>query len=335
MKPSFRLLSMGVTLLIAGLLAPTPARASTTRVIGPSDSIQTAVDAAKPGGIVLLRPGIYRQTVRITRSDVTVRGSGAAAGGSLLVPPAAGKEGCGPEAEGVNGFCLLHAANIRISSLHISGFSGDGIIGFYTDRLVVDHVTADHNGDYGIARFNSTRSRIIANKASDDGTAGIYVGDSAHADTLVVGNEVWDNTLGLFLRHASHATAAYNDIHDNCVGIAILGEPSATDWTITHNTVTRNNRKSPMCDLSGVGIVAFHTTYSLIGQNTLLGNRGQQASGQPPPGGILLVGGSSGNRVVNNTAYRDSTDLIYDKTGTGNVFRGNHCGTSHPKGLCR
>jgi hypothetical protein len=47
------------------------------------------------------------------------------------------------------------------------------------------------------------------------------------------------------------------------------------------------------------------------------------------------LGQSTGNHIVNNTAYQDSIDLINDRTGSGNTWTGNHCGTSLPGWLCQ
>jgi len=39
--------------------------------------------------------------------------------------------------------------------------------------------------------------------------------------------------------------------------------------------------------------------------------------------------------IVRNTAFRNRpADLRWDGTGIGVQFRGNHCGTSNPPGLC-
>jgi len=42
-----------------------------------------------------------------------------------------------------------------------------------------------------------------------------------------------------------------------------------------------------------------------------------------------------GNTVQNNTAYHNTPADIVDHSGGHNTFRGNFCGTSVPRGLCR
>jgi hypothetical protein len=51
-------------------------------------------------------------------------------------------------------------------------------------------------------------------------------------------------------------------------------------------------------------------------------------------GGVVLVEGAAGNLVKGNVILRNDPDLLWDETGTGNVFKHNVCRTSVPAGLC-
>ena len=63
------------------------AQASSVIVVGPGQSIQAAINAARPGDTVFVRPGVYHQSVQIRTNGITLRGSGAFHGGTVLVPP--------------------------------------------------------------------------------------------------------------------------------------------------------------------------------------------------------------------------------------------------------
>jgi pectin methylesterase-like acyl-CoA thioesterase len=63
------------------------AQASSVIVVGPGHSIQAAINAARPGDTVFVRPGVYHQSVQIRKNGITLRGSGAFHGGTVLVPP--------------------------------------------------------------------------------------------------------------------------------------------------------------------------------------------------------------------------------------------------------
>ena len=48
---------------------------TTIKVPGDQDTIQDAVDAASPGDLILIEPGIYKEAVKVTTEDLTIRGT--------------------------------------------------------------------------------------------------------------------------------------------------------------------------------------------------------------------------------------------------------------------
>src|SRR6478672_2045408 len=95
--------------VIAAPQADAAGRATMHRVM-PGQSVQAAVDAARAGDTVLLEPGTYRQTVRITTAGVTLRGT--RADRVRLVPPA----GATPADIGVS---VSGAAGVRVLDLTV------------------------------------------------------------------------------------------------------------------------------------------------------------------------------------------------------------------------
>src|SRR5882724_7494184 len=84
---AFAVAGVGVAAVIAGTASSSGAATHRTFAIGPSDSIQTAVNNANPGDTIKLRAGVYKQSVTISKSDISLRGSGAFGGGTVLQPP--------------------------------------------------------------------------------------------------------------------------------------------------------------------------------------------------------------------------------------------------------
>src|SRR5438105_1147246 len=79
------------------------------------------------------------------------------------------------------------------------------------------------NDGYGIARFVSERGSVEHNDVSGAEEAGIYVGDSPHADVLVAHNHSHGNgSFGFFFRDSSHGEAFDNLSNDNCDGIIVI-----------------------------------------------------------------------------------------------------------------
>lgn len=76
---------------------------------------------------------------------------------------------------------------------------------------------ARDNGEYGLVAFASSGTRMLGNRSSGSGEAGLYVGDSPDADATLAGN----STAG------------------SCSSRATGGTPP-TDNTISGNLVLRN-----------------------------------------------------------------------------------------------
>jgi nitrous oxidase accessory protein NosD len=332
-----------------------------TIVVHPGQSIQKAIDSAGPGTTVVVRAGVYKESLLITTDRITLQGSDDDHGKSVLQPPAiAPSNPCtafnNNLASGVcvfgtldsNGNVVRSVSGDRITGLTIQDFPANGVFGYGTDRLSVTRVTALRNAVYGIARFNSTRSRIADNVARDSLEAAIYVGDSPKADTTVVDNLTTGSGIGLFVRDSTGVTVAENRATGNCVGVLALnsgsGAIAAGDYRIRDNQVSENDKACPPAEgppTSGLGIVLAGTHDVRVEDNRVLRNR---PTGPSPlgSGGIAVVstksmGGADpvNNAVVDNTV-RDNQpfDILYDGTGSGNRFEDNRCQTSQPPGLC-
>ena len=336
------------------------AQASSVIVVGPGHSIQAAINAARPGDTVLVRPGVYHQSVQIRTNGITLRGSGAFHGGTVLVPPkhiprTMCNEGFGPTgvcilARSVNpktGAVFVPVRNDRVTGLLVTGFPGNGVFGYGTVGLSVTGVAAVNDGGYGISRFVSSRTLFADDTAIGNDEAGFYVGDSPHADTVVRDDRAFGNQFGIFIRHARHVLVSRNVVSGNCQGILVLDDGQrggAGNTTIRHNRVFDNNKfckkheETPV-DTKGGGILLLGATHTLVTHNSVTGNVGKKFNS----GGIVVLSAKSLTHGSNpefdtisfNFAFRNHpADLIWDHSGFGVRFRHNDCGTSIPGGLC-
>jgi hypothetical protein len=75
---------------LASASVPAPAGGSHgTIVVPPGQSIQAAVNRARPGTTIQLEKGVYHQAVQIRKDGITLRGVGNSLNGTVLKPPAA------------------------------------------------------------------------------------------------------------------------------------------------------------------------------------------------------------------------------------------------------
>jgi nitrous oxidase accessory protein NosD len=303
-------------------------------VVRPGQSIQKAIKAANPGDTIVVRGGIHRESVKVNKDGISLRGVDA-----VLKPPAKPtSSSCG-----VSGFCVL-ADDVSISGFTVRNFKDFGIVAFGARNAKFVTNRTFNNGEYGITAFSSTGTKIIANLTSGSDEAGIYVGDAPHADATVAANETYGNFLGILVRNARHGKIAANQVHNNCLGMLFLAdEPGpAGVFEVRGNEVVNNTRACPAFEdappLSGIGIALLGARGMEIQGNHIIHN---VPSGPTAfSGGVVVSKGFGGtaptnNTLVGNTILRNKPDILWDKSGSGNRLSPNNCKTSKPGGLCK
>jgi hypothetical protein len=328
--------------------------------VSPGQSIQAAVNHAHPGDTVLLKRGVYHQSVQIRTDGITLRGSGNSRQGTVLKPPARKPHTLCTSVFGVTGVCIL-AKKVNMNSgavlqavrhdtitgMYVRGFPANGVFGYGTNGLTVTNVSAVNDGDYGISRFESTRTLFAGDTAVGNHEAGFYVGDSPDADTVVRDNVAVGNQFGIFVRHAREVTVFHNLATRNCQGILVLDDGQkggAGNAAILRNRAVANNKFCPKggenpVNFRGGGILLLGATRTLVAHNAVFDNVGRQFNS----GGIVVLSasmishGSNPNHdtiAANHALHNRPADLIWDGTGVGVHFVANHCRTSQPAGLC-
>ncbi|MEV5681383.1 MULTISPECIES: right-handed parallel beta-helix repeat-containing protein [unclassified Streptomyces] len=347
-----------------GLATALPSSATTAHdhlVVRPGESIQQAVDAARPGDTVVVLPGTYRESVLITTPDLTLTGSGdrtvimpgTTAGKTAGKAAGATVDAC---AGGGNGICVIGTSakpvgGVHIRSLTVSGFDRSGIWGSWTDRLSVHKVTTEKNGTWGIAQERSTRGAFRSNTARDNGDAGIFVANTVDEEdgaTDTLGTDIRDNRLtgnriGVTARRVRNLAIDDNTMTGNCSGVFVVGDeskPKAGAMTVQDNRIVANNKFCPetprLSAIQGTGIVLTGSESTVVRNNLVQDNVGST----PLSGGIVLfksfVGSPNTDNSISDNVVRDNrpADLANRDTGTGNTFTRNECGTSEPAGMC-
>ncbi|MFC7405410.1 right-handed parallel beta-helix repeat-containing protein [Georgenia alba] len=238
-------LLIAVALLLAGCGAPDgsddtngsdDAEPQVLRVPEDHESISAAVDAARPGDLVLVAPGTYPEEVLVDTEDVTIRGE---VRDEVVV-----------DAEGVRSAGIVAVADgVRVENLTVRNatFYGVLVTGLHEDgadpgahgagdyetldpqehppvqRFGISHVTATNNGLYGIYAFDAQHGHITDSYASGSADSGIYVGQCRECDVLVRANVAERNAVGYENANASDSVVITgNRFAGNRVGLTLL-----------------------------------------------------------------------------------------------------------------
>lgn len=340
----------------SALFAAAPA-AATTHHVHKGESIQAAIDAAKPGDTITVQKATYNEFLDIRTNGIKLKGNGA-----TLTKPKLRDEGiCIQLGNGkTNGICVHgfvgdstngpvpHSItkNVKISGFTLKGFEGEGVLVFGGSKTTVRNTRMASNAGYGAFANSSSGTQFLHDTARNNGDAGFYIGDSPKANALVRNSVSRGNHgPGVFMRDATTGVVEHNVLSGNCVGALVLADAPgpAGKWKIRSNTVRNNNKPcagNPAegdPPLSGLGIALGGATDTLIQGNTVTGNT--NANPSIASGGIVIQKGSGGSLPTGNTVRKNTAknnkpfDIDWD--GTGSVkFKNNTCGTSRPSGLC-
>ena len=131
------------------------------------DSIQAAVEAASPGDVIQVHPGLYRETVYVDKDDITLRG---------VV-----KDGEWPNLEGdkqLNDAILYSGNGFTVEWFKITNYKGNAIMGQAGNNFSIRNNWVIDTGVYGIFPEFGENGLIENNVLSGIEDAAIYVGMS-------------------------------------------------------------------------------------------------------------------------------------------------------------
>ncbi|MGM1018232.1 MAG: right-handed parallel beta-helix repeat-containing protein [Actinomycetota bacterium] len=330
--------------------AQEPATQDIVRV--PEDaSLGEAGDRVSDGGIILIAPGTYTETLEVRGDDITVRGedrNGVILDGELSLSN--GVVGTGERITVEN----LTVQNFLQNGVLITGVTDEGGAGVArgpdgylpdeapppVEGYLVQHVTAENNGLYGIYAFNRTEGVIRDNLASGGSDSGIYVGQCEECNALVQDNVITSNAAGLELANASAVVIVGNRIEHNRIGISVLSNyleahGPTRGVQIVGNLIADNNGVATPVHAGGafgVGIGLGGTVEAEVRANTVMGNDAVglwiTSSEDFPP---------TGNRVAQNDWSRNGLDVAMAASevvpGTDNCFELADATTTSPDGV--
>jgi plastocyanin len=303
----------------------------TLRVPEDHRTIRAAVDAARPGDLVLVGPGVYREEVKVTVPSLVIRGrdrNRVIVDGEFRRPNAISVTADGVAVE-----------NLTTRNALANGVFWTGVRGYRAS-----YVTAVNNKDYGIYAFDSTDGLFEHSYASGSPDSGFYIGQCHPCDAVIDSVTAERNALGYSGTNAggnlqivrSTWRANWAGIVPNTLDSELL--PPFREVAIVGNLVEGNaNRSAPGVPLEwgafGNGILLGGGNDSLVERNRVVDHANH---------GILVTPNldehfwtASRNRVRDNVVQGSGrADLaLAAPAGAGNCFQGNQARTSIPVGL--
>jgi parallel beta-helix repeat protein len=270
------------------------------RVVREGESIQDAVNAAKPGDTIRIMPGTYRETVYIDKDGIRLIGVIEAGNWPTL------------EGEGRLNDAVLYSGNdIVVENLRIMHYKGNAIMGQAGNNFEIRNNLIVDTGVYGIFPQLGQNGLIEGNVVSGIEDAAIYVGmsDNVH----VAHNEVFDSVAGIEIENSRHAIVENNYVHGNTGGILAFITPglpikTTRDVIIRHNFVVDNNTPNfgaPGSTVSGIpagtGILIMAADEVVIEDNIISGNK---------TAGILVVDHDNASSITMDPESDPAPDKV-------------------------
>jgi plastocyanin len=247
------------------------------RVPEDHDTIQAAVDAAAPGDMVLVGPGVYEEAVDVETDGITIRGTDR---NEVILDG-------GFELD--NGIRVLGADGVVVENMTARNYATNGFFWTEVDGYRGSHLTAYRNGDYGIYAFDSVNGQFNDSYASGSPDAGFYIGQCYPCNAVI-----------------SNVVSEYN-------GLGYSGTNAGGDLYIV-NSVFRFNRAGIVPN-SGSYELCYPERESTLAGNVVYSNNQADSPAIEVAllamgNGILIAGGHR-NLIVNNLVED------HERTGIG------------------
>ncbi len=136
-------------------------------------SIQEAVDAAKPGDLILVSAGTYNEAVNVETDDLTIRGLDR---NEVILDG---------QFELDNGIRVLGASGVAIENMTATNYTKNGFFWTGVSGYRGSYLTTYRTGDYGVYAFDSVKGQLDHVWAVGSKDAGVYIGECFPCDAVI------------------------------------------------------------------------------------------------------------------------------------------------------
>jgi plastocyanin len=178
------------------------------RVPEDQPTIQKAVDAAEPGSLILVSPGVYHEAVLVTKPFLTIRGRNR----NTVVLDG--------DFRMANGIHVVEADGVAVENMTARHYLANGFYWSSVFGYRGSYLTAYNDGDYGIYAFDSRYGQFDHSYASGHPDSGYYIGQCQPCDAVITNVLAENNALGYSGTNAGGNLRIVNsEWRDNMAGI--------------------------------------------------------------------------------------------------------------------